>query len=279
VPFAVLFAVNFALLLAWTLKDPLRFERVKVDDNNPFSDTYGTCKFENDGTVGFAVAILVVNFSSILLACAEAYRAREIGDEFSESKWVAVTIASWFQVFVVGMPVMFLVTEFPTATYFLKTSIIFVACMSLLLFIFVPKVMIQRKNVVIKGSMVMRNSNKRAFSKSMQQSQQGSTPFSSEATAATPQSNTASDGSSLGFGVRIVRSPALSTVQTEMEDNLKDRIRELEERVLKLEKENAELKGVEQDGSVVPEPPQRSRNYRKRKLSLRPESIWESTAK
>lgn len=115
--------------------------------------------------------------------------------------------------------------------------------------------MIQRKNVVIKGSMVMRNSNKRAFSKSMQQSQQGSTPFSSEATAATPQSNTASDGSSLGFGVRIVRSPALSTVQTEMEDNLKDRIRELEERVLKLEKENAELKGVEQDGSVVPEPP------------------------
>ena len=78
--------------------DPLSFERIKVDDNNPFSNTYGTCWFKHQETIGFAAAILRIDFLSILIACVQVYRAREIGDEFSESQWVAITIFERFTV-------------------------------------------------------------------------------------------------------------------------------------------------------------------------------------
>jgi hypothetical protein len=77
VPFAVLFSNNFVLLSTRTLYDPHRFERLLVDKTNPCI-TYAT--------IGMAVVVLVVNFDAILLACAQAYRAHTISDEFTESK-------------------------------------------------------------------------------------------------------------------------------------------------------------------------------------------------
>jgi hypothetical protein len=225
VPFAVLFALNFALLLAWTLYDPLRFERLPVGSTNPFN-TYGTCSFERDGTIGIAVGILTVNFGAILLACAQAYRARQISDEFSESRWVGVTVASWLQVFVVGFPVMFLVKENPTATYFLRTSSVFVVCMSLLLFIFVPKILFHRHNSNndendLRNVKVYSPSsdNEKTANKS---SVYGSGGFSSQ-------------GSSHGIGIRIVSSQIDTEGLLAQIKDLEDRIRETEHRNRMLE--------------------------------------------
>lgn len=251
VPFAILFTLNFGLLLAWTLVDPLRFERIKVDDNNPFSDTYGTCRFEHQETVGFAVAILLVDFFSILIACVQAYRAREIGDEFSESHWVAITMVSWFQVFVVGIPVMVLVQEQPTAAYFLKTSIIFIVCMSLLLFIFVPKVLIQRRNVSIRGSNIARKRNQGSSAPT------GSQPFSGPLRTSDAASLDSNDAMmSDGIGMKIVRSPAILPAPTEVEKNLRNQIRELEAKVKQLEREDKQVELAEEPEIVesVPEP-------------------------
>ncbi|CAB9510617.1 acid type B receptor subunit 2 [Seminavis robusta] len=234
VPFAILFTINFILLLSWTLVDPLRFERVKVDSSSPFSDTHGVCRFENDETIGFAVTIVVVNFLAILLACFEAYRARKIGDEFSESKWVAVTVATWFQVFVVGFPVMFLMQGHPTASYFLKSAIVFVACMSLLLFVFVPKVIIQRSNAASKGSMESFQESALPNVDNVVSSGQQSSEFQ--------QQSTQDASSSTGFGIRVVRSPVISSARTEVQEILRERMRALENKILQLEGENAALK-------------------------------------
>jgi len=113
---------------------------------------------------------------------------------------------------------MFLVQEQPTVSYLLKSSIIFIACLSLLLFIFVPKVIIQRRSSVTK-----------LLGEASSDSQQ--------------QVNI--DASSMGFGIRVVRSPAISSAQTELDDALRERIRELEHKVLQLEGENSTMKQPE----------------------------------
>jgi hypothetical protein len=227
VPFAVLFALNFALLLAWTLYDPLRFERLPVDSTNPFN-TYGTCKFEHDGTIGIAVGILSVKFGAILLACDQAYRARQISDEFSESRWVGVTVASWLQVFVVGFPVMFLVKDNPTATYLLRSCIIFVTCMSLLLFIFVPKILFHRHH----------SKNDEDDHKSVRVFRPS---YYDKKTPNRPSEYRTGECSSEGIGIRIVSSPGMLSSQIETEDGLLAQIKELEDRNREMEHLNRML--------------------------------------
>jgi hypothetical protein len=72
----------------------------------------------------------------------EAYRARKISDEFSESKYIGFAMASMLQALLLGLPLGVLVTNNPAARLFTYSGIIFLISMSLLLLIFVPKVMI-----------------------------------------------------------------------------------------------------------------------------------------
>lgn len=256
VPFAILFAINFALLLAWTLIDPLRYVRSQVNEGDPFSDTYGSCKFENNSTIAFGAAVLAVNFCAVVLACAQAYRAREISDEFSESKWVAITVASWLQVFVVGFPVMLLVEENPMATYLLRVCILFVICMSLLLFLFVPKIVFRPASRTPESSFSPYSpySNSKAFASAKQQpsEQPNSDSVITSRQSTTSKTNGVEDNmlssspsvsedqtSSHGFGMKIIRQPAYSTTEkTNQEEMLEEKVRQLEESVEKLKHQN-----------------------------------------
>jgi len=249
VPFLILFTLNFALLLTWTLYDPLRYERLRVDKSNPLV-TYGTCRFEKESTVGLAVGVLAVNFGAIILACAQAYRAREISDEFSESKWVGVTVASWLQVIIVGLPVIFLVKENPTATYMLETTLIFVACTSLLLFIFVPKILFQRQHANDPNSRASKfGSGVRIFDPDVLPGVKVYNPQSGSASridslgSITPSSEKNANCSS-ALGIRIVSSPGImSSVEQDNEDLL-SQVQEMQKRIEQLEQENATLKAV-----------------------------------
>jgi hypothetical protein len=88
----------------------------------------------------------------LFLACYQAYKARNISDEFSESKNVGYAVFSWVQVLLVGLPVLFLIDEDnPTARYFLQVALLFVVCMSMLSLIFVP-VMVQLHRRRMNGS-------------------------------------------------------------------------------------------------------------------------------
>ena len=157
-PFVVLFGLNFVLLLAWTIVDPLRFVRLSADDNLLATaedlETYGACQSENKGLLAFGVPLLVVNIGALIFACIQAYRARGISDEYSESKYLAFAVGSWFEVVLVGIPLLVIVDSNPTASYFVKASMIFIVSMSLLLLIYVPKFLfiLQKEKVRNRGS-------------------------------------------------------------------------------------------------------------------------------
>ena len=69
-----------------------------------------------------------------------AYKARYLSTELGESKWIAMAMGSLLQLLLVAIPILFLVRDNPSAKYFVSTSIVFVITMSILGFIFVPKI-------------------------------------------------------------------------------------------------------------------------------------------
>jgi len=135
-PAAILFGLNVSLLLAWTLGDPLQWVRRPLAGDD--WSTYGTC---TTGTVGKTMLGLItaVDVGALFLLCYQAYKARNISDALSESKYLGIAIFSWTEVVLVGLPVLFLLgDDNPSAKYFLRVVLIFVLCMSMLLLIFIP---------------------------------------------------------------------------------------------------------------------------------------------
>jgi len=136
-PFAILSCFNVGFLLAWTIADPLRWVRKEIDGQE--WNTFGQC--ESDGPVGRTLLGLVVglNFAALIGACWQAYNARNLSEEFSESKSIAIALYSWFQLLVVSLPVMYLVDEDSVeAKYCLVVGIISAVCWTMLVCIFLP---------------------------------------------------------------------------------------------------------------------------------------------
>ena len=124
--------------------DPLRWVRLPVDPGNPF-ETYGTCTSSRTGSKVFGSLTLCVDAAALIFAVVEAYRARNISTEYSESRYIGIAIFGWLQIMIVGLPLIFLLQTDPTAQFFLISALLFTICMSVLGLLYVPKIIHIRK--------------------------------------------------------------------------------------------------------------------------------------
>eukprot|EP00985_Skeletonema_marinoi_P011705 scaffold5563_cov144-Skeletonema_marinoi.AAC.1 len=130
-PLVVLLVVNITVLLCWTLIDPLVYKRFEIDGAS--WNTYGRCVGSSNVSNTFLIILSVLNLVMLFLALFQAWKARKISDEFSETKIVGGALL------IVGVPVALLISEDDTtARYFLFVALIFLVSMSMLLIIFVP---------------------------------------------------------------------------------------------------------------------------------------------
>jgi len=141
-PFAILMTVNCALMLAWTLVDPLLWFRTEPNDAY---ESQGYCRAEGDAYIIFLILIAIVNFLALVLANIQAFRARNITTEFSESLYVMMTMVSLLQALVIGVPLLVIVHENPVAGYFICSGLIFVVTTAILGLMFVPKMYLVRQ--------------------------------------------------------------------------------------------------------------------------------------
>uniref|UniRef100_A0A7S4N406 G-protein coupled receptors family 3 profile domain-containing protein n=1 Tax=Odontella aurita TaxID=265563 RepID=A0A7S4N406_9STRA len=147
VPFAVLMTINVITLLCWTLLAPITYKRVASSGtdnwNRVYKSYYGTCSSSTDTRGGFLpyiIILVVVNCTAIIIANIQAYQARNIHTEFSESRYIAMATASMFQAFLIGIPVPALVRENPRAEFIILSIFIFVTCAAILLLTYLPKI-------------------------------------------------------------------------------------------------------------------------------------------
>ena len=139
-PFVTLLTLNVILLSIFTALDPLYWDRVEQGrDGEGNLESYGRCT--SDGKVSVVVLGLVVGINAValIMSCVQAYKGRNVSVAYSESTYVAFSVASILQACIIGVPLIFLSNTNPTASYVVWTLLVFVICMSVLSFIFVPK--------------------------------------------------------------------------------------------------------------------------------------------
>eukprot|EP00977_Amphora_coffeiformis_P020446 scaffold8271_cov171-Amphora_coffeaeformis.AAC.3 len=136
--FFCLFSFNVIILLIWTIQDPLFWERVELSN----TESYGKCSVKEDSVTWKILVSLLVgfNFLALVLANKEAYTARRVVTDLSESQYIAMIMGSILQISVVGVPLLFLVEDNPTANYFIRVSIVFITSVSVLMLLFGPKI-------------------------------------------------------------------------------------------------------------------------------------------
>jgi len=139
-PFAVSLTCNLVVLICWTVIDPLTYVR-RVGEGTDFwnrdIEFYGACR--SDNAVVFLCPLAVINFSVVGIACWQAFTGRHIESEFAESKFIALSVASLFQAFLTGFPILVIVKDDPRAFYLVMILTILVLSEVILLLIFLPK--------------------------------------------------------------------------------------------------------------------------------------------
>lgn len=144
-PFVVLLVLNLVVLSAWTAVSPLEWEReiTEIDRFSRSIESRGFCRSHD--SLAFIILLVAMNFGALVLVAYQSYLARSIATAFAESEHIAKAIVCMLLVSFVGVPTILLVSEDPKGHFFVVTSIIFVLCLSVLSFIFVPKILRTRK--------------------------------------------------------------------------------------------------------------------------------------
>jgi len=140
-PLIVLMVLNVIVLVVWTTVSPLHWlrEATAVDVFGRTIESRGYCT--SDHFLPFVIILVAMDIGALVFTSYQSYVARAIATEFAESEYIGKSIFCMLLVSFVGVPTMILVSEEPRAHYFVLTSIIFVLCSSVLLFIFIPKLL------------------------------------------------------------------------------------------------------------------------------------------
>ena len=147
-PFAIFMAANSIVLICWTAVSPLVYVRhyhPGTDDWNRVLSTYGICQSEGSATP-FFVVLFLINFIGLVITNVQAYRARKITTDFSESKYIALALAFILQAVTIGVPVTIMSNDDPKLMFTISVIIIAVSALATLGFIFIPKMAAKNKH-------------------------------------------------------------------------------------------------------------------------------------
>jgi hypothetical protein len=152
-PVSIYMLANFAILLTWTLVAPLQWTRVKINNFDSWGRSlasYGTCYAhlddgKKDARLAFACTLAVLNLLVLLFANYEGYRSRLVPSAFNETYYLALSMAGVLEAFLIGIPLIFLARDTPTAMFMILSILITTICMALLLPTFVSKIIIRRR--------------------------------------------------------------------------------------------------------------------------------------
>jgi len=144
IPFMIIFAISFLVLLIWTITDGQEWVRVPVHNSDLYSlniieeSTLGMCVSKHtDWDIAF---LLAFNYAILVLALVQSYECRRITTEYAESAWVAIAITIFAQTWLIYLPLVMLVDQNPTTYFLLRSCAALFTSFTVLLLIFVPKI-------------------------------------------------------------------------------------------------------------------------------------------
>lgn len=139
-PFAILMILNVSLLIAMNVAGPFVWKVVSKPDDGGKRTAVGHCQHENEAGVIIEGILDAMNGIALVILCVQAYRARDIGTEFSEARGVALALFCWLQSALIVVVPLHLMDPYGDSNswYFLVVMPLFFNGLSMMLFIFVP---------------------------------------------------------------------------------------------------------------------------------------------
>lgn len=140
-PFACMFSSVFLLLLLWTILDPptwVNFPLDSIDSNDTVSSANGVCATGSIGTL-LSSLLLIIRLIVLFATIWQAYKARNVSSDFSETWPLAIGLLNWIQLYIFTIPVLVLLSYgAPSASYYLIAVSLLAGCVTMLLAIFLP---------------------------------------------------------------------------------------------------------------------------------------------
>jgi len=141
-PFVLIIMASIAILLVWTVVDPLQWER-RILVERPL-ETYGSCSSSN--LVVFAVLLCLLAAMVTAMTMWVSWKARDIQAEFCEWTWVFYGIFLHLQMMSVGIPLYIILIDVSrAASHMISTFLIFAVAVVLVVTIIWPKKYAMRK--------------------------------------------------------------------------------------------------------------------------------------
>jgi ABC-type branched-subunit amino acid transport system substrate-binding protein len=142
--------LELIILILWISIAPLQYVRVVViSDVNQFPrSSSGTCTGA-DSSIGFLIASFAILFLALFWSAVVANSIKNVPTEFQETKYVALTVGSLLQVYLVAVPAAIASYSYVLGRFILLSSIIFVSVAVLLLFMFLPKILLVQFNIIM----------------------------------------------------------------------------------------------------------------------------------
>lgn len=162
----------------------------------------------------FSAPLMAINLISLLVASHQAYVARKISTEFAETDYISRAMSLVFMVALLVIPISLIVGDDANVHFFVIVSFVSTVALSLLLFIFIPKI-IHRSN----GSSITKAIRSSAFPSS----------FSLESAPIRTESDNGYEAGDL-----IVFHPQAQSVLSETNDTLRRQVAHLETKVSEL---------------------------------------------
>lgn len=141
-PFVLLFCLNVTILTLWTALAPWKWKRVAdvgVDEYGRSTETYGTCTSDDETLAKvFGSLLAIVNAVPVFFSAYQSFKGRNLPTEFNESRYLYATMASLLETFLIGLPIVLIAVK-PTAVFLVRAGVLCLACMAILLPLFIPK--------------------------------------------------------------------------------------------------------------------------------------------
>ena len=165
--------IDLVILICWTTLSPLEYQRFdlgkSIDDETGMIiiETVGRCAASNPdySPWAFAGPLLAFHFIMMVITNVVLYQVKNVTDRYQEQKFVGMASIFMFEILMVGIPVFIAVNDSPLATFVVLLSFIALDDIGLLCFIFIPKIVYQRRGLeegVNFGESIMRDTYRRA---------------------------------------------------------------------------------------------------------------------
>lgn len=139
-----MFVINMVILTVWQVLSPLKYVRSyelhnSVDRFGRRNSSDSRCISDNGLDTYFFAFLFFMNGSMIVVANVQAFRARNISTEFSESKYILIAMVIILQALFISLPVWFYTTN-AKANFTAKGALLLLVGAAILYSVFLPKI-------------------------------------------------------------------------------------------------------------------------------------------